>query len=263
MNRKGIRKWFIKDKDSDMKWRIMLFFLVYCGGGTVSAQTDSVDVRLRQIKLAENDSVRLKYADEISGYLEKIPFGQYAQLPAVQFFGYRKCVNDDAELFSWAVPLRKGQMFYNWFRFKESDRPYFQKSLFTENGEQPAWLYYDMIRFEHQKAAYFALLGWNKTRNTNQKIVQICRFEPDGSISFGHKLMRRGNSRSASLSFEYASDGSMMLKQDKKGKRIIFDHLAPIDKKYEGYYMFYGPDASYDALVLKGGEWWYQENVKQ
>ncbi len=75
--------------------------------------------------------------------------------------------------------------------------------------------------------------------------------------------MRRKNSRSASLSFEYALDGSMMLKQDKKGKRIIFDHLAPIDKKYEGYYMFYGPDASYDALLLKGEEWWYQENVKQ
>jgi len=53
------------------------------------------------------------------------------------------------------------------------------------------------------------------------------------------------------------------LKQDKKGKRIIFDHLAPIDKKQEGVFMFYGADASYDALVLKGGEWWYKENVKQ
>lgn len=82
-----------------MAWRIILFFLGLCGVETVFGQTDSVAVRLQQVKLAENDSVRLKYADEISGYLEKIPYGQYAQLPAVQFLGYRKCVNDDAELF--------------------------------------------------------------------------------------------------------------------------------------------------------------------
>lgn len=246
-----------------MAWRIILFFLGLCGVETVFGQTDSVAVRLQQVKLAENDSVRLKYADEISGYLEKIPYGQYAQLPAVQFLGYRKCVNDDAELFSWTVPLQQGQMFYNWFRFKEGNRSYYLKSLSTAECERPAWLYYDFIRFENQKTVYFVLLGWNRTRNSNRKIVQIYRFQPDGSISFDHKLMRRKNSRSASLSFEYALDGSMMLKQDKKGKRIIFDHLAPIDKKYEGYYMFYGPDASYDALLLKGEEWWYQENVKQ
>ena len=62
-----------------MAWRIILFFLGLCGVETVFGQTDSVAVRLQQVKLAENDSVRLKYADEISGYLEKIPYGQYAQ----------------------------------------------------------------------------------------------------------------------------------------------------------------------------------------
>ena len=49
--------------------------------------------------------------------------------------------------------------------------------------------------------------------------------------------------------------------QDKNGKRILFDHLAPTDPKYEGYFMFYGPDASCDALVLKKEEWWYEENL--
>ena len=54
----------------------------------------------------------------------------------------------------------------------------------------------------------------------------------------------------------------MMLKQDKKGKRIIFDRLAPSETKYDGYFMFYGPDGSYDALVCEGGIWKYKENVK-
>lgn len=241
----------------------LLLCIVFFGVGTVSGQVDSVATLLQRVKLAGDDSTRIAYADGIAARLEQIPFGEYAQLPAVQFLGYRKCVNADVELFSWAVPLEKGQMFYNWFRFKEGDKPYFVKSLSTADGEQTGWLYYDLVRFEKRKVTYFVLLGWNRTRNSNRKIVQVCRFMPDGSVGFDHKLLRRGNSRSASLSFEYSPDGSMMLKQDKKGKRIVFDHLAPTDSRYEGYYMFYGPDASYDALVLKDGEWWFQENVKQ
>lgn len=225
-------------------------------------QTDSVNIRMQGIKVALEDSLKKRYADEIPAYLENIEFGHYPSLPSVQFLGYKKSINADAELFSWAVPVEEGQLFYNWFRFKEGSRTYLLKSQSGLKGEKSAWLYYDMIGFEHEKQPYFVLLGWNKTRNSNQKIVRIARFEDDGTISFDHQLMCRGNSRSASLSFEYARDGSMMLKQDKKGKRIIFDHLAPTDKKYEGYFMFYGPDASYDALILKGGEWWYREKIE-
>lgn len=243
-------------------WRVFLFCFVFCQVETIFAQTDRIAACFQQVKTTESDSLRLKYADEIYGYLEKIPFGEYAQLPAVQFLGYKKCVNAEAELFSWAIPLQKGQMFYHCFRFQEGSKVYRLKNQSGADREKMAWLYYDFVRFEHKKVTYFVLLGWNKTKNTNQKIVQICRFQPDGTMTFNHPLMRRGNSRSHFLSFAYSPDGSMMLKQDKKGKRIIFDHLAPSDEKYEGYFMFYGPDASYDALMLKEGEWWYQENVK-
>lgn len=97
--------------------------------------------------------------------------------------------------------------------------------------------------------------------NTNRKAVWVACFHPDGTVTYNHPLLRKGESRSASLTFEYALDASMLLKQDKNGKRILFDHLAPTDPKYEGYFMFYGPDASCDALVLKKEEWWYEENL--
>ena len=244
-------------------FRIVLLFISSMMISVVTlGQTDSVALRMQEIKVAANDSLKMKYADEIPAYLENIEFGRYPTLPSVQFLGYKRCMNAEAELFSWAVPTEEGQLFYNWFRFKDGNKKYLLKSLSVLKEGKPSWLYYDMIGFEHKGEPYFVLLGWNKTRNSNQKIVQIVRFEDHDVISFNHALMRRGNSRSASLSFEYAKDGSMMLKQDKKGKRIIFDHLAPSDKKYEGYFMFYGPDASYDALILKGGEWWYQEKVE-
>lgn len=245
-----------------MGGRIRLLFLgIFCSM-SVWGQTDSITAHFLVIKAAEEDTVRLKYAEKIPDYLEKIAYGEYAQCSAVPYLGYKKCFNEEVELFSWSIPLQKGQMFYNWFRFKKGNQVYFLKSE-SGNPEQPAWLYYDLVKFEHGGDDYFVLLGWDRTRNTNRKIAQIARFKSNGSVTFNHKFMRRENSRSSSLSFEYASEGSMMLKQDKKGKRIIFDHLSPVEKKYEGYYMFYGPDGSYDALLLKGGEWWYRENVKQ
>lgn len=229
---------------------------------TAYGQTDSIAVRLQWIKAETEDSIRLKYADEIPAYLEHIEFGKYSLFSEVRFLDYKNCLNEDAELFSWVIPLREGQMYYNWFRFKEENKIYLLKSFSGWKDETPKWLYYDFVAFRHEGQKYFILLGWNRTRNTNQKIVQVGRFEKDGTLGLNYPLLRRGNSRSASLSFEYAVDGSMLLQHDKKGKRIIFDHLAPVDKKYEGYFMFYGPDASYDALVLKNGEWWYKENVK-
>lgn len=244
-------------------FRLVIFILTFFSILNIAyAQLDSVAVRLQNISIITEDSIKLQYADEIPACLEQIKFGEYPLGTTVRFLGYRKCVNADVELFSYAIPLKEGQMFYNWFRFKEDNRSYLLKTSSVNKSDQPAWLFYDLVEFKNQGKFYFALLGWNKTRTTNQKIVQIVRFGEHGKISFNHRLMRRGKSRSASLSFEYALDGSMMLKQDKKGKRIIFDHLAPSDRKYEGYFMFYGPDASYDALILKGGEWWYEENVK-
>lgn len=229
----------------------------------VRGQADSVAVRLERIKAATGDSLRLAYADEMVALLDSLPFGGYSALQPVKYLGYKKCSNAEAELFSWAVPLGEGEAFYNLFRFREGGKRYLIKSLPGGKGESSAWLYYDCLAFRSGGEAFFVLLGWNKTRNTNRKIVRIASFGGDGQVAFNHPLLRRGESRSASLMFEYAPDGSMMLKHDKKGKRIIFDHLAPADKKYEGYFMFYGPDASYDALVLKGGEWWYEENIKK
>ena len=242
---------------------ILLLFSGLLFSEVAMCQMDSVMDRLQQIKASDADSTRIRLADEIPFFLEKTEYGKYPQGPSVQFLGYRKCSREEeVELFSWVVPLREGQMFYNWFRFREGNRIYSLKDFSDGEGKKKAWLYYDLIGFKKGKDIYFLLLGWNKTHLTNQKIVQVCSFLPDGTLDFNSPLLRRGNSRSASLCFEYAAEGSMTLKQDKGGKRIIFDHLVPADPKYEGCFAFYGPDASYDALVWKEGEWRYEEEVE-
>lgn len=246
----------------NMKETVLLavFFLVTVSG---FAQLDSVAVRLERIKTCENDSLRLLYADGIPELLKNTVFGSNQGVKPVKFLGYKHCVNADVELFSWTVPLSTGLAYYNWFRFKEGERVYVLRTLPGGKEEVPPYLFYDLLAFKSDGREYFVLLGWAQTATSNQKAVWIARFDNGGKINFKSCLMRKGKSRSASLTFEYAKEGSMMLKHDKKGKRIIFDHLVPIDKKYEGFFMFYGPDGDNDALILKKGEWLYQEGVKR
>lgn len=87
-------------------------------------------------------------------------------------------------------------------------------------------------------------------------------FAANGKVNFNRRLLRKGNRRTAFLVFEYGKEVNMMLKHDRKGKRIIFDHLSPAESRYADYFMFYGPDGEVNALELRKGEWWFTDKVK-
>lgn len=233
--------------------------------GILSGQNpvqDSVDVRMKAIVSSQDDSVKLQYADEIGRWLKQLPFGTYDSDKAVRYLGYKPCMNADTELFSWSIPVTKGYAFYNLFKFKEAGKDVLLKYVPGETTDVPPYLFYDLLAFYSHKELYYVLLGWGYTAKTDRKAVLIARFDDRGGIDFRHRLMKNKESRSAALTFEYGKGISMTLKHDKKGKRIIFDHLSAGEERYEGFYMFYGPDGTYDALVLKKGEWVYQEDVK-
>ncbi|MEG2792004.1 MAG: hypothetical protein RSA98_10535, partial [Odoribacter sp.] len=86
-----------------MVWLVVLsvwWLPVWC-------QADSVVVRMGKIKAATEDSIRLKYADEVVCFLEGIGYGMYDLGRSVPFLGYKRCVNAEVELFSWVVPLER------------------------------------------------------------------------------------------------------------------------------------------------------------
>ena len=52
-----------------------------------------------------------------------------------------------------------------------------------------------------------------------------------------------------------------MLKYNQEFKLIVFDHLSPSQKKFEGQYLYYGPDMTYDGLEFKNGFWNLKSNI--
>lgn len=241
---------------------VLLLCLAWGSGKGQQVFQDSIAACMQRLVAATEDSSKLKYSDEMAAWIEKLSVGEYDAAKGIKYLGHKACRNAKAELFSWSIPLSGGAAYYNYFLFEDKGRSVLLKSLPGDKTGVPPYLFYDFWAFDSNEREYFVLLGWGETAKTNRKIILIAEFTPSGKVNFNRRLLRRGNSRSASMSFEYGKGMSMMLKQDKNGKRIIFDHLSPGEEKYEGAWMFYGPDGTVEAFELKKGEWHWRERLK-
>jgi len=122
--------------------------------------------------------------------------------------------------------------------------------------------YYKIISVKRKRKTYYCLLGadWND-RLSKKKLMEVLCFEKDGSLKFGAPIINYNKITLNRLILEYSSNVSMSLNYDEKSKRIIFDHLSPIEEGLKGQYQFYAPDLSYDALKFKKGKWQHYENI--
>jgi hypothetical protein len=122
--------------------------------------------------------------------------------------------------------------------------------------------YYKIVTVKRKGKIYYCLLGadWND-RLSKKKLMEVLCFEKDGSLKFGAPIINYNKVTLNRLIFEYSSNVSMSLNYDEKSKRIIFDHLSPIEEALKGQYQFYAPDLSYDALIFKKGKWQHIENI--
>ena len=122
--------------------------------------------------------------------------------------------------------------------------------------------YYKVVSVKRKGKNYYCLLGadWND-RLSKKKLIDVLSFENDGSLKFGAPIINYNKVTLNRLILEYSSKVSMSLNYDEKSKRIIFDHLSPIEEGLKGQYQFYAPDLSYDALKFKKGKWQHVENI--
>lgn len=241
-----------------MKYVVLLLVLMgmmVVRGKAQTAYQDSVRVYMEKVAQSAEDSLKLFYNESVREWIGKMEAGTYDVNRKVKYLGYKLDMNSGAELFSWSVPMAGGAAFYNYFKFKDNRRDVLLQYLPGEKTGVPPYLFYDLWAFTSGKKEYFVLLGWSETKHTNRKAILIADFGSGGRVNFNRPLLKRGNSRSAVMTFEYGKGMSMMLKQERKGKRIIFDHLSPGDEKYEGAMMFYGPDGTYNSFELKKGIW--------
>jgi hypothetical protein len=94
---------------------------------------------------------------------------------------------------------------------------------------------------------------------TKKKVIEVLRVENDG-LRFGGDIFDIPNSLGLMRKvYIYSIEADMALLFENDGL-IVMDHLSPVQGIYEGKFMYYRPDFSFDALELKKGRWSYKSD---
>ena len=130
-------------------------------------------------------------------------------------------------------------------------------------GDNRTWLgaqYYTIVPVLGNRP-YYIMLGWKgNTDKSTKKVIEVLSFQNDKPV-FGMPVFNGNGKRRNRVIFQYARQASMLLKYVPSQNLIVFDNLAPPDKRSKDHPETYGPDLSYNGYKLKNGEWVYQDNL--
>lgn len=180
-------------------------------------------------------------------------------------------------LFNWNLPRKDGTHTYfcfvliwdnktknyTWTELKDYQREVEKiENKFLIPDKWFGALYYEIIPMEKKgRGDTYTLLGWDgKDRLTNRKIVDAITIT-NQKIRIGAGIYRSDDGTRKRIILEYSEDVSASVKFYPKKNCIVLDHLSPKNPMMIGIYADYGPDGSYDVLMLKGGKWEFIENV--
>ncbi|MBX3164777.1 MAG: hypothetical protein KF900_09865 [Bacteroidetes bacterium] len=111
---------------------------------------------------------------------------------------------------------------------------------------------------------FYTLIGWDgNTKLSQRKFVDVLYFRSNGTPVFGKDVFKFPKKNPKRLMFEYSQEVSMSVKYNEKKNQIIYSHLAAREEgaPTEGLFQYYGPDGSFDALVLKKDKWVTVEDI--
>lgn len=123
-------------------------------------------------------------------------------------------------------------------------------------------LYYNIFLVKNKREKYYIALGWSGHNAASDfKIMETINIDGRGNASFGKMVFNKKGKNDSRIILEYSSEAKIALNYDAASKRIIFDHLSPIEPGYQDLRVYYGPDFTYDAYKLNKGIWYLEENI--
>ncbi|RYZ92712.1 MAG: hypothetical protein EOP47_30060 [Sphingobacteriaceae bacterium] len=130
----------------------------------------------------------------------------------------------------------------------------------TDNRKWYGAQYYKIIP-PTTATPYYVLLGWKgNTIKSTKKVIEALSFKNNKPV-LGAAIFGGNNKTRKRVIFEYARQASMLLRYIPDENLIVFDHLAPPDKKSADKPELFGPDMTYDGYRLKNSSWQYTENL--
>lgn len=271
----------MKRKLIHTKFLVMVVYLLWTSLPSLNAEEYThIQALFDSIKECRNDSMKIamnvRLTQKISALLED---PSSFDNPFNQLYNLGKIYSDDkvVRIYTWSFPLEDKSYQYGGFI------QYRQKGVVTttplqiagepivpaENGkiDNKHWygaLYYKVFKVKKKRETYYIVLGWSGfNAATDFKIIEPIQFAKNGKMQNMGKMVFKETGRKSPfrIILEYNSDGKVALDFDSQKGKILFDHLSPIDPIYTGIRSYYGPDFTYDAFILKKGDWYFTENI--
>jgi hypothetical protein len=237
---------------------------------------DSLYYFQKKVFHAPNDSARFKDNAKFLRLWDEVLLNQLSfYYPFDSLKEVARLVSSDKKvrIINWNVPRIDGTHTYygfvQWLNPKTNrydlseltDRSAGIKNPETYVGDNTKWfgmLYYSIITSND----YYTLLAWDgNDKLVTRKFIDILSFKKDGTPVFGKEVFKFPKRNPKRVMFEYSAKVVMSLRYNESFGAIVYDHLAAKDEFNDGQWQFYGPDFSYDALVLKRGKWNYTPDV--
>jgi hypothetical protein len=130
----------------------------------------------------------------------------------------------------------------------------------TDNTKWYGAQYYTIIPVQGANPHY-VLLGWKGyTDRSTKKVIDVLSFKNDKPV-LGMPVFTAKDKRRSRVVFQYTRQASMLLRYVPGENLIVFDNLAPPDKKMKDKPETFGPDLSYNGYRLKNGRWELAEDL--
>ncbi|MDB4498119.1 hypothetical protein N9251_02120 [Gammaproteobacteria bacterium] len=221
-----------------------------------------------------SDSIKVVLYDEL------IKEGSFdTEFPNMPILRCVTASDDKIRLFTWNVEMENGTNGYVCFMqtsdgylkyFDKVDRPSKPRPQDRIRNRWYGCVYTGIIPQEVKektgKRTVYLLFGWAcNSVETRYNIVDVIGIDERNRIEFGYDLFKVKNEKKLlRLIFTHDRDSRMVMEYQPQKKRIVMDHLVPIDKKYRNKKkQAMGPDhQTYDALKRSGNKWKLVEDVR-
>lgn len=180
-------------------------------------------------------------------------------------------VNDKEEFFNHGVVMYRKNITANPSVFWLNDNmPHGLDSLkevFDEDN-WPGALYYQLYATKHKRKRYYTVLGLvGRNSFSNAKVIDVLSVDKFGDLHFGAPLFYESvadKTPQNRVFFEYADQGSMLLRFEPSQKWITFSNLVPSNPTAKGKRAYYVPDGRIDFYELKKKvRWVKKENLEK
>ena len=256
------------------KFLFLLFIVPSCLFSEVSLEKEEIilDSLLQKMRSASSFEGKMRLNIEFKTAFKTVlknPISFEYPFNKLKSIGVVDSPDKKIRIINWNICSEEHQNFYYGFIIQKVKKNKFKVFDLIDNADQSniipesyvstkKWygcLYYKIIPKKKRSKTTYTLLGWDGKNNlSNYKLIDVLSFYK-GMPVLGYPMFKTEDGIKKRIVFEYSDKAVMMLKFEKKYRRIIFDHLSPETPSLEGVYSFYVPDFSYDCYNWRAGYW--------